>query len=266
MPCPTSPQEYDFTDANVEEMKKSVKLERTRMREEIAKLDPARDLDEIADADVTEALWELQVAKGVSWWQQWWVPEQIRSGGTVLYYLAREFEVGVTEPSGSLGLWLTLLARTIRRSADAKTSSNADADLADNAFPLLLLLVCVARQGNIEAAAVYQIARTLGAINNRVIAEREGFGVTMSPDTRVSEAEGSNTLWPIVAELYQLLEKEVAPYAVPYALGFVVINVALLALIFVLPLSLIGGAWYLTAEGVQGLIDIFVAQPDPLDF
>jgi hypothetical protein len=245
-----------LSEEKVTELRRRIAEDRERTRRQIAELDPSAEVQAIPDDELVDELWRLEVAQGRSWWQQWWVPSGVRTNGESLYYIARAFQQGAEEPRAAAGLWLIELARTIRRSSsDARAR---DDELPDNAFPLLLLLVCVARQGNLEAAAVYQLARSLGALNNRVMAEREGFGGTAYLDTRVSEAEGTNTVLPIAIELYQLVNREAKPYLVFFVLSSV--------LVAAVPLGLIGIAWYATAEGVHLLLDTLFAAPDPLDF
>jgi hypothetical protein len=178
---------------------------------------------------------------------------------------------GALEPSTSCGPWLSLVGSTIRRSA-AQGFAPADGGLGPetNAFPLLLLLVCVGRQGHIEAAAVYAMARAIGTLNSKAIAAHEGFDVSTAPDARVSEAEASNTIFPIVVELFKLLQKEVGPFALPIFLSFLTLGVVSSFLTFGVPLLLLGLAWSSSTELFTALFELLGftggAAVDPLVF
>ena len=66
------------------------------------------------------------------------------------------------------------------------------------------------------------------------------------------------------AQVYELLEEEVAPYAA----GAVLLSLAFLFSVFVLPLVLVGFAWYASSVGLTSLLDYLLelGKPDPLDF
>ena len=201
---------------------------------------------------------------GITWWQQWWVPAGLKRFCDSAYYGSTAFTAGVEAPGGACGPWLTLLAKTIKRSESAAVAS-ADAEDAPetNAFPLLLLLVCVFRQGNIEAPAVYSLARALSTLNARALAAHEGFGESAYLDAKVSETESTNTLLPIAVELYGLLEKEVFPYVLGFGLLGIFLSVGV-------PVGIIGVLWWSTSAGLNTVIDFFLHEgaftPDPLDF
>ena len=133
-----------------------------------------------------------------------------------------------------------------------------------NAFPVLLLLVSVARQGHIEAVAVYTVARALGVLNAQAISAHEGIGAPTYLDAKVSELEATNTLLPIAFELYELFEKEVGPYL----LVFFAFSLTVSAVFFLTPIVLFFGAWYATTSGVYSVGDYLLnlGAPDPLDF
>ena len=119
------------------------------------------------------------------------------------------------------------------------------------------------RQGHIEAAAVYAMARAIGTLNLEAIAAHEGFDVSTASDARVAEAEASNTYFLIFDELFKLLQKELEPYVLP-----LVAVSSFLA--FGMPLLLVGLAWSLTTALFTALFDLlgFTGGPpvDPLDF
>ena len=236
------------------------------LRERIMKLapdTPNASLYELKGEQLERQVLALEVETGEIFWNSWWVPNRIGRFCEAVYFATGALEEGALEPSTSCGPWLSLLGSTIRRST-AQGFAPADGGLGPetNAFPLLLLLVCVGRQGHIEAAAVYAIARAIGTLNSQAIAAREGFDVSAAPDARVSEAEASNTIFPIVVELFKLLKKEVGPYALP------LIAVSSL-LTFGVPLLLLGLAWSLSTELFTALFDLLGftgAEVDPFDF
>ena len=237
------------------------------LRERIMELAPDTSnasLYEVDGEELESRVLALEVETGEIFWNAWWFPKRIGRLFEAVFFATGALEEGVLEPSASCGPWLSLLGSTIRRSS-AQSFAPADGGLGPetNAFPLLLLLVCVGRQGHVEAAAVYSIARAIGTLNSQAIAAREGFDVSAAPDARVSEAEASNTIRPIVVELFKLLKKEVGPYALP------LIAVSFL-LTFGVPLLLLTLAWSLSTELFTALFDLlgFTGGPevDPFDF
>ena len=68
----------------------------------------------------------------------------------------------------------------------------------------------------------------------------------------------------IATEVFELLEKEAAPYLA----GFVVLSVLFLFSFFFLPFLLVGFSWYASSVGLTSLFEFVVdlAKPDPLDF
>ena len=237
------------------------------LRERIMELRPDTSnasLYELEGEELERQVLALEVETGEIFWNSWWVPDQVGRFCEAVYFATGALEEGALEPSTSCGPWLSLVGSTIRRSA-AQGFAPADGGLGPetNAFPLLLLIVCVGRQGHIEAAAVYAMARAIGTLNSEAIAAHEGFDVSTAPDARVSEAEASNTIFPIVVELFKLLQKEVGPYALP------LIAVSSF-LTFGVPLLLLGLAWSLSTELFTALFDLLGftggAAVDPLDF
>ena len=104
--------------------------------------------------------------------------------------VTREVEAGAGPTSTA---WLAALGLILRRSGYYVDEVSGDLSRL-NFFPLLLLLLAVARQGNIEAAAVYIIARTLGNMNAEALARYEGFDSPTFADERTSSSEASNTV------------------------------------------------------------------------
>ena len=159
--------------------------------------------------------------------------------------------VSTGRPSG----WVALLGETLTQSDAGSASESSESNL----FPLLLMALPVARQGHIEAAAVYCIARTLSSLNTEALAAREGFGVTAFPERTVSAVEGRNTEQTILREALALFEEYFASYSVftfsVYAIGAV-------------PFVLLALLWWGTASAVGAVIDFAVAYstPDPLAF
>ena len=100
---------------------------------------------------------------------------------------------------------MRLLAETIRRSSAsnfARAASDDGLPEDTNAFPVLLLLISVARLGHVEAVAVYTMARTLGTLNAMAISQHEGGGGSVTyADEKVSKLEASNTLPTIATEV-----------------------------------------------------------------
>ena len=240
------------------------------LRERIMELRPDTSnasLYELEDEEVQKIHLRVEVETGEIFWNWWWVPNQIGRFCEAVYYATGALEEGALEPSTSCGPWLSLVGSTIRRSA-AQGFAPADGGLGPetNAFPLLLLIVCVGRQGHIEAAAVYAMARAIGTLNSEAIAAHEGFDVSTAPDARVSEAEASNTIFPIVVELFKLLQKEVGPYALP----LIAFGGFCFFFTFGVPLLLFGLAWSLSTELFTALFDLLGftggAGVDPLDF
>ena len=218
------------------------------------------------DADELESkVLELEVQAGEAFWQSWWVPDRVGRFCEAVYYASGALEEGARDASTSCGPWMSLVGSTIRRSGGSLRLGEEEGVLSDRiiAFPLLLLLVCVGRQGHIEAAAVYAMARAVGTLNLEAIAAHEGFDVSTASDARVVEAEASNTFLPIFDELYKLLKKELEPYVLP-----LVAVSSFLA--FGVPLLLVGLAWSLTTALFIALFDLlgFTGGPpvDPLDF
>ena len=218
------------------------------------------------DADELESkVLELEVQAGEAFWQSWWVPDRVGRFCEAVYYASGALEEGARDASTSCGPWMSLVGSTIRRSGGSLRLGEDELILTDRtvAFPLLLLLVCVGRQGHIEAAAVYAMARAVGTLNLEAIAAHEGFDVSTASDARVVEAEASNTFLPIFDELYKLLKKELEPYVLP-----LVAVSSFLA--FGVPLLLVGLAWSLTTALFIALFDLlgFTGGPpvDPLDF
>ena len=218
------------------------------------------------DADELESkVLELEVEDGKAFWNSWWVPDRVGRFCEAVYYASGALEEGARDASTSCGPWMSLVGSTIRRSGGSLRLGEEEGVLSDRiiAFPLLLLLVCVGRQGHIEAAAVYAMARAVGTLNLEAIAAHEGFDVSTASDARVAEAEASNTYFLIFDELFKLLQKELEPYVLP-----LVAVSSFLA--FGMPLLLVGLAWSLTTALFTALFDLlgFTGGPpvDPLDF
>jgi len=175
--------------------------------------------------------------------------------------VTREVEAGAGPTSTA---WLAALGLILRRSGYYVDEVSGDLSRL-NFFPLLLLLLAVARQGNIEAAAVYIIARTLGNMNAEALARYEGFDSPTFADERTSSSEASNTFVPIVLEAAGQLEE----YA-PNLIGplFTIFFFGLLQGIAVFGLT-IGLPLWLGWQGVSALLGVVVPPPpiyDPLDF
>ena len=278
--------EAEATEAAAEEAELMEEMKKARLLfiEEVDVNMPLRDrimelrpdasnasLYELEYEELERQVLALEVETGEIFWNSWWVPDQIGRFCEAVYYATSALEEGALEPSTSCGPWLSLVGSTIRRSA-AQGFAPADGGLGPetNAFPLLLLLVCVGRQGHIEAAAVYAMARAIGTLNSKAIAAHEGFDVSTAPDARVSEAEASNTIFPIVVELFKLLQKEVGPFALPIFLSFLTLGVVSSFLTFGVPLLLLGLAWSSSTELFTALFELLGftggAAVDPLVF
>ena len=105
---------------------------------------------------------------------------------------------------------MILLADTLQRSAPARVGEPQGSNL----FPLLVLAIPIARQGHIEAAATYVLARTLGSLNAEALRTREGFGGgTSYPERDVSRIEGMNTEQAIVSDALALFDEYFASYS-----------------------------------------------------
>jgi len=231
------------------------------IRQQIRELDPTSETEDLDPEELGERLIDLQAESGTIWWRQWWVPAGVNAWIDGFYYGQKALSEGIEEPSAA-GAWLRLLANTLRRSGSANGIIGDDSLKPEtNAFPLLLLLLCVARQGHIEAAAVYAISRALGTLNAEAISEREGFGQSTSLDVKVSETEATNTLLPIAVEALKLVEKDFLPYA--FGLTFVATTISV-----GFPLLFLGLLWYLTSAGLGSFFDFLLnyGKPDPLDF
>ena len=145
-----------------------------------------------------------------------------------------------------------MLAETLRASA-----SNRFGAQESNLFPLLLILLPIARLGHVEAAAVYVIARMLGSLNTEAMAIREGFGVTAFPDRDLSQIENYNTEQTILNELLALFDRYFASYSVETYALYAVGSTPLLLLAFV--------SW-LSSELLQMVIEMVVPMmPTPAD-
>jgi len=175
--------------------------------------------------------------------------------------VAKEIESGIGPTSTA---WLAALGLILRRSGYYVDEVSGDLSRV-NFFPLLLLILAVARQGNVEAAAVYIIARTLGNMNAEALARYEGFDSPTFADERTSTAEASNTFVPIFLEAAGQLEE----YA-PNLIGplFTIFFFGFLQALVVFGLT-IGLPLWLAWQGVSAIFGVVVPPPpvyDPLDF
>lgn len=128
-------------------------------------------------------------------------------------------------------MWMVLLADTLRRSASNRLGEGYS---GSNLFPLLLLAVPVARQGHVEAAAVYVLARLLGSLNAETLRNAEGFGGgTVFPERDVALVEAMNTEQTIVSEALALFESYFASYSVETYALYLVLSLPLLVLLLV---------------------------------
>lgn len=238
-----------------------------QLRTKLRALDPDAD---VADVNDTEALMSrltaAEIAAGTVGWRSWWVPKQIGDACEYAFYAGGAFADGGEAGGEACGAWMRLLAETIRRSTSSSFAAADDGLPTDtNAFPALLLLLSVVRQGHLEAVAVYTMARTLGTLNAKAISQYEGGGGSVTyPDEKVSVSEASNTQLAIAVEVYQLLEKELTPYL----FGILFLSLVLTASVTILPLLLLSFAWYASSVGLGAGLDYLIdlGKPDPLDF
>ena len=218
-----------------------------------------------------------RVGNGSAPWQRWWVLPPLQRACDSAVCAGYAFAEGATQQPAATPLtqptrssssaqrpsagglssvsWLALLGETLKRSSSTRLNEQQESNL----FPLLLMVVSVARQGHTEAAAIYVLARTLGSLNAAALRTREGFGASSFPERDVSLVEGMNTEQKIVAEALALFEQYFASYSVEtYSLYF------LFSLPIVLPLLLL----YLTSEALVDVFDLLsvIGRPDPLDF
>lgn len=202
-----------------------------------------------------------RVGSGTAPWQRWWVVPPLQRLCTSVVCAGYAFAEGAREPprvdrasasatTAAVTMWMVLLADTLRRSASNRLGEGYG---GSNLFPLLLMAVPIARQGHIEAAAVYVLARLLGTLNSEALRNAEGFGASTFPERDVALVEAMNTEQTIVSEALALFDAYFASYSVE--------TYAIYAL-FSLPLIIL----VLLSEAVMGAIDLVVSygSPDPL--
>jgi len=236
----------------------------SELREQILALLPDANVEGVEDTEeLMSRLTDAEIAAGTVWWRKWWVPDGVANACEYAFFAAGAFAPATEAGGESCGAWMRLLAETIRRSSTTSSSPADDGLPRDtNAFPVLLLALAVARQGHLEAVAVYTMARTLGTLNAQAISQYEGVGSTVAcADEKVSKIEGSNTLPSIAAEVGELLAKEAAPYL----FGIFFLSALFLLSVAALPILLLGSAWYASSVGLTNLFD-FLFYKDPLDF
>lgn len=199
-----------------------------------------------------------RIDNGTATWQRWWVVPPIQRGVSTLTRCWAAYAGGVCNGTADPGGWVAALGDVCL----ASTPNRFDSTVQDsNLFPLLLLLLPVARQGHVEAAAIYVIARHLGSLNSDALAAREGFVPAANPERDVSAVENYNTEQAILSELLALFDRYFASYSVEtyvlYAIGS-------------LPLVLGALLWWLSNEilgvALQLALGLFGAPADPLAF
>ena len=199
-----------------------------------------------------------RIDNGTAPWQRWWVLPPVQRVGTFLVRCWAAYVAGVLDPRLGASIdsqgnsvveddvdatpWMALLGETLRASA-----SNRFGGQESNLFPLLLMMLPIARLGHIEAAAIYVIARMLGSLNTEAMAASEGFGATAYPDRDLSVIENYNTEQTIINELLALFDRYFASYSVEtyalYAVGSI-------------PLLLVALVWWLSSELLGAAVEL----------
>lgn len=204
-----------------------------------------------------------RIDNGTAPWQRWWVLPPVRRTASLLVRCAAAYVQGVREPhtachgaAAGEAVWVAVGVGAVLRASSASHRVGEEAH-ESNLFPLLLLLLPVARQGHVEAAAVYVLARTLGGLNAAALAARAGFGAPAHPQREVSRLENHNTEQAILNELVALYDRYFASYSLEtyalYALGS-------------LPLVLAAALWWLSSELLTVALELALSSSDPLAF
>jgi hypothetical protein len=174
---------------------------------------------------------------------------------SIVTRIASEPSTSASDATASV-TWLARLGETLEASASTRSSSGRD---DSSLFPLLLLMVPVARLGHVEAVAIYCVARALAGLNTKALAAREGFGSTAYPERDLSVLENYNTEQTILSELLALFDRYFASYSFEtyalYAVGAI-------------PLLLVALAWWLVSELTRALLEwtLALGTTDPLTF